>query len=471
MNSYTAQKDGFLISCLSGRWIFHPKLIIIAVQILKEDMMRAVDIIRKKRDGEKLSRDEIRFFIDKFVGGEIPDYQMSAFLMAVFFRSMDFEETTALTDAMMHSGTVLDFSDVPAPKVDKHSTGGVGDKISLPLAPLVASCGVAVPMISGRALGHTGGTLDKLESIPGFRTDLSPDEFHEAISRVGVAIIGQTEDIVPADRRMYALRDVTATVESIPLISSSIMSKKLAEGIDGLVLDVKTGSGAFMRNYDDALKLAQTMVAIGKGMNRKVTALITNMNQPLGRMVGNAVEVLESVEVLQNSGPHDVRELTLALGARMLLIAGVSDTLEDALDLLEKKLSTGEAYEKWVQMVENQGGDPNAIFKPDFIETKYGDVVASDREGILQRFDTLQVGLAASVLGAGREKAEDVVDHKVGIVVLKKVGDRVDKGEPVFEVRGNDKDRMARAIELLKSSFEVGEAQPESQPLIFEVVD
>ncbi len=434
-------------------------------------MMRAVDIIRKKRDGEKLSRDEIRFFIDKFVGGEIPDYQMSAFLMAVFFRSMDFEETTALTDAMMHSGTVLDFSDVPAPKVDKHSTGGVGDKISLPLAPLVASCGVAVPMISGRALGHTGGTLDKLESIPGFRTDLSPDEFHEAISRIGVAIIGQTEDIVPADRRMYALRDVTATVESIPLISSSIMSKKLAEGIDGLVLDVKTGSGAFMRNYDDALKLAQTMVAIGKGMNRKVTALITNMNQPLGRMVGNAVEVLESVEVLQNSGPHDVRELTLALGARMLLIAGVSDTLEDALDLLEKKLSTGEAYEKWVQMVENQGGDPNAIFKPDFIETKYGDVVASDREGILQRFDTLQVGLAASVLGAGREKAEDVVDHKVGIVVLKKVGDRVDKGEPVFEVRGNDKDRMVRAIELLKSSFEVGEAQPESQPLIFEVVD
>ncbi len=460
-----------MISCLSGKWIFHAKLIIIAVQILKEDMMRAVDIIRKKRDGEKLSRDEIRFFIDKFVGGEIPDYQMSAFLMAVFFRSMDFEETTALTDAMMHSGTVLDFSDVPAPKVDKHSTGGVGDKISLPLAPLVASCGVAVPMISGRALGHTGGTLDKLESIPGFRTDLSPDEFHEAISRVGVAIIGQTEDIVPADRRMYALRDVTATVESIPLISSSIMSKKLAEGIDGLVLDVKTGSGAFMRNYDDALKLAQTMVAIGKGMNRKVTALITNMNQPLGRMVGNAVEVLESVEVLQNSGPHDVRELTLALGARMLLIAGVSDTLEDALDLLEKKLSTGEAYEKWVQMVENQGGDPNAIFKPDFIETKYGDVVASDREGILQRFDTLQVGLAASVLGAGREKAEDVVDHKVGIVVLKKVGDRVDKGEPVFEVRGNDKDRMARAIELLKSSFEVGEAQPESQPLIFEVVD
>ncbi len=456
---------------MSGRWIFHAKLIIIAVQILKEDMMRAVDIIRKKRDGEKLSRDEIRFFIDKFVGGEIPDYQMSAFLMAVFFRSMDFEETTALTDAMMHSGTVLDFSDVPAPKVDKHSTGGVGDKISLPLAPLVASCGVAVPMISGRALGHTGGTLDKLESIPGFRTDLSPDEFHEAISRIGVAIIGQTEDIVPADRRMYALRDVTATVESIPLISSSIMSKKLAEGIDGLVLDVKTGSGAFMRNYDDALKLAQTMVAIGKGMNRKVTALITNMNQPLGRMVGNAVEVLESVEVLQNSGPHDVRELTLALGARMLLIAGVSDTLEDALDLLEKKLSTGEAYEKWVQMVENQGGDPNAIFKPDFIETKYGDVVASDREGILQRFDTLQVGLAASVLGAGREKAEDVVDHKVGIVVLKKVGDRVDKGEPVFEVMGNNKDRMARAIELLKSSFEVGEAQPESQPLIFEVVD
>ncbi len=432
--------------------------------------MRAVDIIRRKRDGEKLSADEIRFFIERFVDGQIPDYQMAAFLMAVFFRSMDFEETTALTDAMMHSGTVLDFSDIPAPKVDKHSTGGVGDKISLPLAPLVASCGVAVPMISGRALGHTGGTLDKLESIPGFRTDLSPDEFHEAIEKVGVAIIGQTEDIVPADKRMYALRDVTATVESIPLISSSIMSKKLAEGIDGLVLDVKTGSGAFMRKYEDAAHLARTMVEIGKGMGRKVVALLTNMDQPLGHMIGNAVEVLESVEILQNSGPHDVRQLTLALGARMLLVAGVTDSLEDALSLLEQKLASGEAYEKWVEMVRNQGGDPDAIFSPEFIATKYTDVVVADESGFIEKFDTLKIGLAAAVLGAGREKAEDDVDHKVGITVLKKYGNRVEKGEPIFEVHGNDADRMAKAVALLRESFRIGESEPEPQPLIFEVI-
>ncbi len=433
--------------------------------------MRAVDIIRKKRDGEKLLKEEISFFIDNFVKGDIPDYQMTAFLMAVYFRSMDFEETTALTDSMMRSGTILDFSDIPVPKVDKHSTGGVGDKISLPLAPLVASCGVAVPMISGRALGHTGGTLDKLESIPGFRTDLSPDEFHEAIEKVGVAIIGQTEDIVPADRRMYALRDVTATVESIPLISSSIMSKKLAEGIDGLVLDVKTGSGAFMRKFDDALELAKTMVEIGKGMGRRVIALITNMDQPLGKMVGNAVEVLESVEILQNGGPKDVRALTLALGARMLLIADKVNTVEDALDLLEKKLQSGEAYQKWVEMVRNQGGDPDAVFKPDFIETRYGDVVAADRSGIIQKFDTLKVGIAASVLGAGREKASDVVDHRVGIAVLKKVGEKVEQGEPIFEVRGNDPDRLSHAIEILRGTVTIGDSEPEPSPLIFEVIE
>ncbi len=433
--------------------------------------MRAVDIIRKKRDGEKLSAKEIKFFIENFVSGEIPDYQMAAFLMAVYFQSMDFEETTTLTEAMMHSGTVLDFSDIPVPKVDKHSTGGVGDKISLPLAPLVASCGVVVPMISGRALGHTGGTLDKLESIPGFRTDLTPEEFHNAIRNVGVAIIGQTEDIVPADKKMYALRDVTATVESIPLISSSIMSKKLAEGIDGLVLDVKTGSGAFMREYEKAAQLARTMVEIGKGMGRKVIALLTNMDQPLGRMVGNAVEVLESVEVLQNSGPADVRDLTLALGARMLLVAGVADSVESALNMLEEKLASGEAYEKWVEMVRNQGGDPDAIFAPDFIKTKYNDVVVAHEDGILQKFNTLQIGLAAAVLGAGREKAEDQVDHKVGIVVLKKVGAHVRRGEPLFEVHGNDRERMHRAVELLKNSFVIGNFEPEPQPLIFEVIE
>ena len=434
--------------------------------------MRAVDIIRKKRDGQKLTPEEIKFFVDGFVKGTIPDYQMAAFLMAVYFRSMEFDEAVELTKVMMESGRTIDLSDIDKPKIDKHSTGGVGDKISLPLAPLVASCGVAVPMISGRALGHTGGTLDKLESIPGFRTDLSPEEFHDAVKNVGVAIIGQTEDIVPADKRMYALRDVTATVESIPLISSSIMSKKLAEGIDGLVLDVKTGSGAFMRRYEDAKELAITMVEIGKGMGRKVRALITNMDQPLGHAVGNAVEVKESVDVLLGKGPDDVRELTIELGAHMLVLAGIDKDIASAKGRLMQALSTGRAYKKWVEMVRNQGGDPDAILDPKFVETKYVENVEAEFDGFIASFDTLQVGLAASILGAGRAKADDLIDHKVGIIVLKKVGQLVRKGEPVFEVRGNDLERMRMAIEMLKTSFELTSKEPtESQPLVFEVIE
>ncbi len=433
--------------------------------------MRAVDIIRKKRDKERLSKEEIGFFVKGYTNGTIPDYQAAAFLMAVYLNGMDNEEAFILTEHMMHSGTVFDFSHIDAIKVDKHSTGGVGDKISLPLAPLVASFGVVVPMISGRALGHTGGTLDKLESIKGYRTRLSPDEFKKALESVGVAIIGQTEDIVPADRKMYALRDVTATVESIPLISASIMSKKLAEGIDGLVLDVKTGTGAFMRRYDDAKLLAKTMVSIGKMFGKKVYALITDMNQPLGRAIGNANEVRESVDVLLGKGPSDITALTVELGAYMLLIAEVAQSVEEGRELIKKAIENGKGYEKWCQMVENQGGDPDAILKDDFTRTRYIKEVVSSKDGYLNIVDTYKIGVASSLLGAGRAKKEDVIDHKVGLYMKKKHGEKVEKGDVIFEVHGNDENKIEDAIRVLDGSFEISPTKPEDFKLIYEVID
>ena len=433
--------------------------------------MRAVDIIRKKRDKERLSKEEIGFFVKGYTNGTIPDYQAAAFLMAVYLNGMDNEEAFILTEHMMHSGTVFDFSHIDAIKVDKHSTGGVGDKISLPLAPLVASFGVVVPMISGRALGHTGGTLDKLESIKGYRTRLSPDEFKKALESVGVAIIGQTEDIVPADRKMYALRDVTATVESIPLISASIMSKKLAEGIDGLVLDVKTGTGAFMRRYDDAKLLAKTMVSIGKMFGKKVYALITDMNQPLGRAIGNANEVRESVDVLLGKGPSDITALTVELGAYMLLIAEVAQSVEEGRELIKKAIENGKGYEKWCQMVENQGGDPDTILKDDFTRTRYIKEVVSSKDGYLNIVDTYKIGVASSLLGAGRAKKEDVIDHKVGLYMKKKHGEKVEKGDVIFEVHGNDENKIEDAIRMLDGSFEISPTKPEDFKLIYEVID
>jgi len=433
--------------------------------------MRAVDIIRKKRDKERLSKEEIGFFVKGYTNGTIPDYQAAAFLMAVYLNGMDNEEAFILTEHMMHSGTVFDFSHIDAIKVDKHSTGGVGDKISLPLAPLVASFGVVVPMISGRALGHTGGTLDKLESIKGYRTRLSPDEFKKALESVGVAIIGQTEDIVPADRKMYALRDVTATVESIPLISASIMSKKLAEGIDGLVLDVKTGTGAFMRRYDDAKLLAKTMVSIGKSFGKKVYALITDMNQPLGRAIGNANEVRESVDVLLGKGPSDITALTVELGAYMLLIAEVAQSVEEGRELIKKAIENGKGYEKWCQMVENQGGDPDTILKDDFTRTRYIKEVVSSKDGYLNIVDTYKIGVASSLLGAGRAKKEDVIDHKVGLYMKKKHGEKVEKGDVIFEVHGNDENKIEDAIRVLDGSFEISPTKPEDFKLIYEVID
>jgi len=432
-------------------------------------MLRAVDIIRKKRDGGKLSAEEIQFFVDGVVKGTVPDYQAAAWLMAVFFRGMDFEETTDLTRWMMASGEVLRF-DLPGPVVDKHSTGGVGDKVSLPLAPLLASLGMRVPMISGRALGHTGGTLDKLESIPGYNTRLSPEEMSRVLQEVGAVIVGQTEKLVPADRKLYALRDVTATVESIPLIASSIMSKKLAEGLDALILDVKTGSGAFMREVDRARELARTMVAIGKGMGVKVRALLTDMDRPLGVAVGNALEVAESVEVLQGKGPEEVRELVVELAAHLYEMVGFG-SLEEGRERAREHLDSGKAYAKWEAMVRAQGGDPEAVFREDYLAVNHVAVLESPVEGYVVGMDTLKVGLAATVLGAGRAKAEDEVDPKVGLRVFRKTGDRVGKGEALVEIRANDATRLEEARKWLQEAYRFGETPPPPRPLVMEVLE
>ncbi len=434
--------------------------------------MRFVDIIRRKRDGERLSKREIEFLVKGAVEGEIPDYQLSAFFMAVYFRGMTFAETSYLTEYMMHSGEVLDWSFLGKPAVDKHSTGGVGDKISLPLAPLVASTGlVAVPMISGRALGHTGGTLDKLESIRGYRTDLSVEEFREVVKRVGCSIIGQTANLVPADKKFYALRDATATVESIPLIASSIMSKKLAEGVDAVVLDVKTGSGAFMQKYRDAKELAMTMVEIGKHMKKKVVALITNMDQPLGRYIGNALEIVETLDILKGRGPEDTTELTLRLGAYMLRSVNAVKDLEEGYELLKKKLYSGEGLRKFRQMVEAHGGDWDYINSPEFTRTRYVSYIRAQSAGYLSSYDTLTIGLAATILGAGRSRMDDEIDHRVGIIVHKKVGDRVEKGDLIFEVRANDEEKLHHAMEMLERSYKIIRRRVQPLQLIFEVIE
>lgn len=430
-------------------------------------MLRAVDIIRKKRDGEKLTAEEIQFLVEGVSTGRIPDYQIAAWLMAVYFQGMDFEETTHLTRWMMASGEVMRW-DLPGPVVDKHSTGGVGDKISLPLAPLLASLGFFVPMISGRALGHTGGTLDKLESIPGYQTRVDGKRLAEVVEKVGAAIVGQSESLVPADRKLYALRDVTATVESIPLIASSIMSKKLAEGLDALVLDVKTGSGAFMQREEDARTLARTMVAIGRGMGVKVRALLTDMDRPLGVMVGNALEVVESVEVLKGGGPEDVRDLVIELAAHLLEMTGQS-SLDEARKKAASHLDEGKAYERWERMVRALGGDPEAVFQDGFTEVTYVEAFTAPRDGFVVGMDTRKVGLAATILGAGRGKAEDLVDPKVGLRVLRKTGDSVQRGDVVVEIRANDASRLEAARSLLKEAYRFGDSPPPSRPLVLSV--
>ena len=433
---------------------------------------RAIDVIRKKRDGKELSPAEIEGLVRAYTNGDIPDYQVSAWLMAVVLRGMTRPETAALTDAMLHSGEVLDFSSISARKVDKHSTGGVGDKTSLVLAPLAAAAGVAVPMISGRGLGHTGGTLDKLEAIPGFNVNLPVKEFRRVLETCGCAMIGQTAEIAPADRKLYALRDVTGTVESPFLICASIMSKKLAEGIDGLVLDVKTGSGAFMKNETDAAFLAELMVETGERMGKQMVALITDMDQPLGKMIGNALEVVEVVEVLRGSGPDDLRELCLELGAWMLHLGGAAKSVSEGKERSAELISSGQALERFRQMVELQGGDVGVIDDPTtFSKARSTTQVTSARNGFVTSMQCEQIGTACVILGGGRERKEDSVDPSVGIILNKKVGDRVNAGEALATIHYNAETRGERAQQLISDSYEIGEAAPRAKrPLVHRVI-
>lgn len=433
---------------------------------------RAIDVIRTKRDGGELSRNEIESLVNAYTRGDIPDYQVSAWLMAVVLRGMTRAETAALTDAMLRSGEVLDLSSIPAKKVDKHSTGGVGDKTSLVLAPLAAAAGVAVPMISGRGLGHTGGTLDKLESIPGFNVDLPVAQFRRVLETCGCAMIGQTAEIAPADRKLYALRDVTGTVESPYLICASIMSKKLAEGIDALVLDVKTGSGAFMKSDKDAAFLAELMVETGERMGKQMVALITDMDQPLGNMIGNALEVIEVVEVLRGEGPEDLRQLCLELGGWMLHLGGVSDSVAKGKEQSEKLIASGKALDKFRQMVELQGGDPQAVDDPEKLPlAQHTMTLSSPKSGYVVSMQCEQVGTACVILGGGRERKEDSVDPAVGIVLHKKVGDAVAAGEPLATIYYNAETRAGRARQLLEESYQIADSPlHEKRPLIHRVI-
>ncbi len=434
--------------------------------------MTVNEIIRKKRDGATLSPDELRYIIDGFVQGSIPDYQMSSFLMATFFRGMSVEETSTFTRLMLHSGEVIDLSGILGVKVDKHSTGGVGDKISLPLAPIVAACGVPVPMISGRGLGHTGGTLDKLESIPGFTTSLSISEYKKVIAEVGVVMIGQTKEIAPADKKMYALRDVTATVECIPLIAGSIMSKKLAEGIDALVLDVKTGRGAFMPTYERALELATALVGIGNSFGKETVGFITDMNQPLGMMIGNWREVVESVECLRGKNVPDIMELTYVLGGAMVMLGKKASSLKEGMERCHEVVKNGKAYEKFLQLVKRQGGDTSFIEHPEKYPTsKYSQKINCPLGGFVIAIDSLELGFTGIALGAGRTKVDDVIDPKAGIVLTKKVGDAVNAGDVVAILYTDNKSAIETSAKRIQDAFAVGPSKPSPSPLIISQVD
>jgi pyrimidine-nucleoside phosphorylase/thymidine phosphorylase len=428
-------------------------------------------LIQRKRDGEELAPEEIDFLVEGYNSGEIPDYQMSAFLMAVYFSGMSDREVTKLTDCILRSGETVDLSSVPGVKVDKHSTGGVGDKTSLIVAPLAAAAGVVVPMMSGRALGHTGGTLDKLESIPGFRTNFTPEEFRKQLGELGLCFIGQTEQLAPADGKLYALRDVTGTVESIPLIASSIMSKKLAEGVDALVLDVKVGNGAFLKKQVDARRLAQMMVSIGRPKDKKVQALITDMSQPLGYAVGNALEVMEASQTLQNAGPTDLTRLSIELAARMIHLGKKAGSLEEARRVAEQKLVDGSGYQKFKQVVAAQGGNPQALDKFELLPNATGmREVTSPRGGYVSLIDAEDIGQASNMIGAGRDKKEDVIDPAVGIILEVKVGEKVDAGSVLCRIYYTREDRVEEAAEMVEDAFRISAQKPDERELILEVV-
>ncbi|HYP74747.1 MAG TPA: thymidine phosphorylase [Polyangiaceae bacterium] len=430
-----------------------------------------VEMIRSKRDGHTHSAQEIGAFIAQFGAGAVADYQMSAWLMAVFVRGMSDRETVALTDAMLHSGKVLRLPSVKAVKVDKHSTGGVGDKISICLAPLVAACGVAVPMISGRGLGHTGGTLDKLEAIPGYRVQLPPARFERIVREVGVSMIGQSAQLAPADRRMYALRDVTATVECIPLIVASILSKKLAEGIDGLLLDVKVGRGAFMKDLDSARALARALVRVGTAAGKRVVALLTAMDCPIGRTIGNGLETREAIEILQNAGPADTRELTLTLGAEMLLLGKVERSLPGAQARLERALADGSAFDRFVRMVEAHGGDVRAVEHPERLTRAKAKVeVLAPSTGYVSECDAYALGLSAVALGAGRLRADQAVDASAGIELCAQRGERVTRGQPLAVIYARSRSLAAGEAGRVRAAFSIGSKKPRTRPIVLERV-
>jgi len=434
--------------------------------------MRAVDLIRRKRDGGGLSAAEIRFLVEGIATGAVPDYQWAALCMAILWRGMAADETAALVDAMLHSGTVLDLADIPGPKVDKHSTGGVGDKTSLILAPIVAACGATVPMVSGRGLGHTGGTLDKLESIPGFRIDQDLAAYRRIARECGLVLVGQTAEIAPADRVLYGLRDATATVESIPLITASILSKKLAEGIDSLVLDVKTGDGAFMARRDDARALAESMTTIGRRLGKRVRALITAMDEPLGRAVGNAVEVAECVECLRGGGPADLVDLSLELAAEMLVAAGVAADREAAVERCRRAIADGSALERFRRVVAAQGGDPRVCDEPGRVLPRAArtEVFRAASAGFVTGLRAWPVGQASMLLGAGRRTVGDRIDPAAGILLHRKVGEPVAAGDVIAELRFNDTHAAAvpAALDLLAGAVAIGPEPPPPSPLVLE---
>jgi pyrimidine-nucleoside phosphorylase len=431
----------------------------------------ALDIIRKKRDGETLSPAEISAFIRGYMASEITDYQMSAWLMAVYLRGMTPEETLWLTREMRDSGRRLDLSSIPTKKVDKHSTGGVGDKTSMIIAPIVASCGLTVPMMTGRALGHTGGTLDKLESIPGFDPKPAPEAIVDILKEAGAVIIGQTEDLAPADRRIYALRDVTATVESVPLITASILSKKLAENIDGLVIDVKTGSGAFMTTMDMARSLARSLVDVGRKMKTRVVAMITDMEQPLGRAIGNALEIRECIEFLNGNAAEDLETISLALAAHMIRLGGISKTLDRANKLAYESVSKGRAIQTFREIIRLQHGDPRVIDDPGLLpQAENVEEFRARSGGLVTRCDAKLLGLASNALGAGRNRLDDVIDPAVGLYLLKKRGDRVKRGETLCQIHWNDSQRLQNALPLIEEAFQIAGRPPKTRPLIHVVV-
>ncbi|HIE11947.1 MAG TPA: thymidine phosphorylase [Desulfotomaculum sp.] len=433
--------------------------------------MQAYAIIKKKRDGERLSPEEISWFIERHTAGEIADYQAAAWLMAVYLRGLDAQETASLTEALLRSGRQVDLSGVDGVKVDKHSTGGVGDKTTLVLAPLLAAAGVKVAKMSGRGLGHTGGTIDKLESIPGFKTELSLQEFISQVNRVGVAVAAQTEEIVPADKKLYALRDVTATVDSIPLIAASIISKKLASGADAIVLDVKAGSGAFMQDVTAARTLARLMVTVGKRAGRRVAALITDMDQPLGYAVGNAVEMAEAIAALKGRGPLDLTELCLELGSRLLVLAGPASNAQVARVRLEEILWNGRALSKFREWVAAQGGDPQVVDDPGLLPQAPRRIpVLSPRSGHVVEVNALAIGEAVRILGAGRARKDEPVDPSVGVILAAKVGTKVDAGEPLAHILARDKGEH-EAKELVASAYAIAASPPKTRPLVRAAVE